>query len=159
MAADQGTADAIIAALGLAPHPEGGWFTETWRAEAAQGERPAGTAIYFLLKSGERSHWHRVDAAEVWLWHAGAPLVLETAAAAEGPARSRLLGPDLARGERPQAVVPAHHWQAARSTGAFTLVSCVVAPGFSFQGFELAPKGFEILPARGGQEGPGSQNR
>jgi predicted cupin superfamily sugar epimerase len=123
--ADQATADAIIAALiaalGLSPHSEGGWYAETW--------------------------------------HASAPLVLETAAAAEGPARPQLLGPDVTRGERPQAVVPAHHWQAARSTGAFTLVSCVVAPGFSFQGFELAPKGFEIPPARGGREGPVSQNR
>jgi predicted cupin superfamily sugar epimerase len=157
--ADGPDLDEIIATLGLAPHPEGSWYAETWRAEASQGARPAGTAIHFLLKAGERSHWHRIDAAEVWLWHAGAPLELETAATAEGPARAQLLGPDVTRGERPQAVIPAHHWQAARSTGAFTLVSCVVAPGFSFQGFQLAPKGFEIPPARGGREGPVSQNR
>lgn len=138
------TAAAIVAALGLAPHPEGGWYAETWRAETDAGARPAGTAIYFLLKQGERSHWHRVDAAEVWLWHAGAPLLLETAASADGPARPVLLGPGLCRGERPQAVVPARHWQAARTTGAFTLVSCVVAPGFDFAGFELAPPDFTV---------------
>ncbi|MDH3263788.1 MAG: cupin domain-containing protein [Paracoccaceae bacterium] len=144
MPADGPDPDEIIAALGLAPHPEGGWYAETWRAKAAQGARPAGTAIYFLLKQGERSHWHRVDAAEVWLWHAGAALLLDIAATGAGPARSHRLGPDLGRGELPQAVVPAHYWQAARSTGAFTLVSCVVAPGFRFEGFDLAPPGFGI---------------
>jgi predicted cupin superfamily sugar epimerase len=141
------TAEAIIAALGLAPHPEGGWYAETWRAPAAPGERPAGTAIHFLLRAGERSHWHRVDAAEVWLWHAGAPLTLRIAADAGGTARAHRLGPDLAAGERPQAVVPAGHWQAAECEGAYTLVSCVVAPGFSFGGFELAPSGFDIPAA------------
>jgi predicted cupin superfamily sugar epimerase len=135
-------AEAIIATLGLTPHPEGGWYAETWRADAAAGERPAGTAIYFLLKAGERSHWHRVDADEVWLWHGGAPLELGIAPGAGGPVTSRRLGPDLAAGEHPQAVVPAGHWQAAASTGAYTLVSCVVAPGFRFEGFELAPEGF-----------------
>ncbi|MCX7645145.1 MAG: cupin domain-containing protein [Rhodobacteraceae bacterium] len=137
-------ADALIAAFGLAPHPEGGWYAETWRAPAPPGARPASTAILFLLRAGERSHWHRVDADEIWLWHAGAPLVLSTAADAAGPAARSVLGPAAAAGERPQAVVPAGHWQAAETTGAYTLVSCVVAPGFRFEGFELAPPGFAI---------------
>jgi hypothetical protein len=137
-------AQAIIARLGLMPHPEGGWYAETWRAEAAPGERPAATAIYFLLRAGERSHWHRVDASEAWLWHAGAPLALRLAEAEMGPARTIRLGPALEAGERPQAIVPAHHWQAAESLGEWTLVSCLVAPGFRFDGFTLAPPGFEI---------------
>jgi predicted cupin superfamily sugar epimerase len=140
-------AGALIEALSLAPHPEGGWYAETWRAPAAPGARPASTAILFLLRDGERSHWHRVDADEIWLWHAGAPLVLSLAADAAGPARELRLGPEVTAGERPQAVVPAGHWQAAATTGAFTLVSCVVAPGFRFEGFELAPPGFAILGA------------
>jgi predicted cupin superfamily sugar epimerase len=134
------TAEEVIAALYLARHPEGGWYRQTWVAEAAEGARPAGTAILFLLAEGERSHWHRVDAAEVWLWHAGAPLVLSRAASAEGPARDVLLGEDLTF----QAVVEPGHWQAARTTGAWSLVSCTVSPGFRFDGFELAPPGFDI---------------
>ncbi len=137
------TADEIIATLGLAPHPEGGHYRQTWAAEAEDGARPAGTCIYFLLKAGERSHWHRVDAGEIWLWHAGAPLILSIAETAEGPARDHLLTPDLHAG-RPQVVVPRGHWQAARSTGEFTLVSCAVSPGFRFEGFELAPPDFEV---------------
>jgi predicted cupin superfamily sugar epimerase len=137
-------ADALIAAFGLAPHPEGGWYAETWRAPAPPGARPASTAILFLLREGERSHWHRVDADEIWLWHFGAPLVLNIAPDIAGPATTLRLGPAVASGERPQAVVPAGHWQAAETTGAFTLVSCVVAPGFRFEGFELAPPGFAI---------------
>ena len=106
------------------------------------GGRAASTAIYFLLASGERSHWHRVDAAEVWHWHAGAPLALEIAPAVG--ARERMtLGNDLAAGERPQGVVPAHAWQAARSLGEWTLVGCTVAPGFDFAKFELAPQGWK----------------
>ncbi|MCB1357744.1 MAG: cupin domain-containing protein [Maritimibacter sp.] len=145
------TADEIIAALDLAPHPEGGWFRETWRAETpgarpaeASGARPTGTAIYFLLKSGERSHWHRVDAAEIWHFHAGAALTLRIAPDAAGPTVPHLLSPDLATGAEPQIIVPAHHWQAAETTGDFTLVSCTVSPGFRFEGFELAPPGFDI---------------
>ncbi len=138
------TADDIIATLNLQPHPEGGWFAETWRADAAPGERAAGTAIYFLLKAGERSHWHRVDAAEVWHHYAGAPLLLEIAETAAGPAVPHILGPDLAYGARPQALVPPGHWQAARSTGDYTLVGCTVSPGFEFSGFELAAPGFDI---------------
>ncbi|MGD9917918.1 MAG: cupin domain-containing protein [Paenirhodobacter sp.] len=137
-------ADRIIAALDLAPHPEGGWFRQTWIAEAEPGARPAGTCIYFLLKAGERSHWHRVDAAEIWHFHAGAPLILEIAAQAQGPARALTLGPGVLSGQSPQAVVPAGHWQAARPTGDWALVSCTVSPGFRFEGFELAPPGFDI---------------
>ena len=112
-------------------------------AEAAEGGRPVGTCIYFLLKASERSHWHRVDAVEIWHFHAGAALILKVAESKAGPAREMRLGPDIAAGERPQGIVPAHHWQAARTTGDWTLVGCTVAPGFQFEGFELAPKGWE----------------
>ncbi|SLN59868.1 cupin domain-containing protein [Roseisalinus antarcticus] len=138
------TADEIVATLGLSPHPEGGHFRQTWVAEAAEGARPAGTCIYFLLKAGEVSHWHRVDAVEIWHYNAGAPLVLSIAETGDGPATDQTLGPDLAAGERPQGLVPAGFWQAARSTGDWTLVSCTVSPGFRFEGFELAEPGFDI---------------
>lgn len=134
-------ADDIIATLGLQPHPEGGHYRQTWVAE--NDGRPTGTCIYFLLKSGERSHWHRVDATEIWLYHAGAPLVLSLAEDEAGPAVDHLLTPDLAAG-RPQIIVPQDHWQAARTTGDYTLVSCTVSPGFRFEGFTLAPEGFDI---------------
>lgn len=126
------TSDDIIAALNMQPHPEGGHYVETYRDKPEAGGRARSTAIYFLLRAGERSHWHRVDAAEIWLWHAGAPLTLRI------DDRDISLGPDLSAGQRPQAVVPPHAWQAAESQGAWTLVSCVVAPGFEFTGFELA---------------------
>jgi predicted cupin superfamily sugar epimerase len=130
----------VVRLLDLEPHPEGGHFRETFRdARTLAGGRAASTAIYFLLARGERSHWHRVDAVEVWHWHAGAPLALAIAERDGGPARLTL-GPDLAAGERPQAVVPARAWQAAESLGDWTLVGCTVAPGFEFSGFELAPK-------------------
>jgi predicted cupin superfamily sugar epimerase len=133
-------ADAIIALLGLAPHPEGGHFRETFRDPVnANGARAASTAIYFLLRAGEVSRWHRVDAAEVWHWYAGAPLLLSTTD--DTGQRTVTLGSDLAAGQRPQAVVPAHAWQQAHSAGAWTLVGCTVAPGFEFVGFELAPPG------------------
>lgn len=141
------TARAIVDRLGLAPHPEGGWYRETWRAPAEPGARPAGTAIHFLLEAGQRSHWHRVDAAEIWLWHAGAPLTLSLADSAAGPVRTVHLGGDVLAGESPQAVVPVHAWQAAAPEGGWTLVSCVVAPGFDFAGFELAPP--DWAPAAG----------
>ena len=130
----------IVALLGLESHPEGGRYAETWRAPAADGQRPAGTAIYFLLTGDERSHWHRVDAAEVWHHYAGAPLLLRTAD--RGTITSRILGTDLAAGERPQLVVAAGEWQAAETMGSWTLVGCTVAPGFEFSGFELAPPGW-----------------
>jgi predicted cupin superfamily sugar epimerase len=130
----------LIERLGLAPHPEGGWYRENWRDVPADGGRGAGTAIYFLLPAGERSHWHRVDAAEVWHHYAGAPLEL---AVAHGPDHHvTLLGPDVTAGEHPQAVVEPRAWQAARSTGDWTLVGCTVAPAFDFEGFDLAPPGW-----------------
>lgn len=135
------TADQIIAELELAPHPEGGHYRQTWAA--GNDGRPTATCIYFLLTADEVSHWHRVDAAEIWLYHAGAPLVLSISDTEAGPAQDHLLTPDLAQG-RPQVLVPAHHWQAARSTGDFTLVSCAVSPGFRFDGFELAAPGLDI---------------
>jgi predicted cupin superfamily sugar epimerase len=129
-------ASALRAALNLQPHPEGGHYRELWRDRPPQGGRGAATSILFLLAAGEKSHWHRVDAAEIWLWHAGAPLWLGI-----GGSGAQHLGPDLASQESLQAVVPAGTWQAARSLGAWTLVSCVVAPAFEFSGFELAPPG------------------
>lgn len=136
------TADEIIACLGLAPHPEGGWYRQTWAAAGAG--RPAGTCIYFLLKAGERSHWHRVDAAEIWHHYAGAPIILSISETDRGPAQEHRLGPGLLSGARPQILVPAFHWQAARTTGDWTLAGCTVTPGFTFAGFELAPPGFDI---------------
>jgi uncharacterized protein len=134
-------ADEIIARLGLQPHPEGGWYRETWRGP---GEgRASGTAITFLLKSGEKSHWHRVDAAEIWHFYAGAALELRIAPTAAGPAVAQMLGADLMT-QSPQIIVPANYWQAARSLGDWTLVGCTVSPGFQFDGFELAPPGFDI---------------
>lgn len=135
------TADDIIQELGLARHPEGGWYVETFRDARADGARAHSTAIYFLLKAGESSHWHRVDAAELWLFHAGAPL--ELGLSEDGvTSRTVRVGTDLKAGERPQAIVPRGAWQTARTTGAWTLVSCTVAPGFEFGGFELAPAGW-----------------
>ena len=137
------TAADVIRLLDLKPHPEGGHFRATFRdPRNVDGSRSASTAIYFLLARGERSHWHRVDAVEVWHWHAGAPLALEIASVA-GPRETLTLGSDLGAGERPQGVVPAHAWQAAQSLGDWSLVGCTVAPGFEFAKFELAPKGWE----------------
>lgn len=138
------TADEIIALLALAPHPEGGHYRQTWEDDSSSPGRPAGTCIYFLLKAGEASHWHKVDATEIWHYHAGAPLILSLSGSDAGPARDHPLGPDLAAGARPQVIVPAGHWQAARSTGDWTLVSCTVSPGFRFGGFTLAPPEFDI---------------
>ena len=132
------TADEIIALLDLRPHPEGGHFAETFRDPDPAGGRACSTAIYYLLRAGERSHWHRVDAVEIWHAYAGAPLELGIAAEGE-PAELHVLGANLAAGQRPQLIVPAGHWQAARSLGDWTLVGCTVAPGFEFSGFELAP--------------------
>ncbi len=127
-------AEAVIEALGLEPHPEGGRFRETWRELAS-------TAIYYLLRAGERSHWHRVDAAEVWHYYAGAPMGLATSSDGQQAAHHHL-GTDLAQGQRPQVVVPAGVWQAARPRGEWSLVGCTVAPAFRFEGFELAPEGW-----------------
>ena len=127
-------ADDVIAALSLEPHPEGGWFRETWR-------EPAGTAIHYLLKAGERSHWHRLEATEIWHFYAGAPLGLATSPDGQTAAH-HVLGADLAAGQHPQVVVPAGTWQAARPRGEWSLVGCTVAPAFSFEDFELAPEGW-----------------
>lgn len=127
----------VIRLLDLRPHPEGGHYRETYRAEAGVEGREWSTAIYFLLAAGERSHWHRVDADELWHWYGGAALALSIA---DGAAiRTVQLGSDLAVGQRPQVLVPAHAWQAAESCGAWTLVGCTVAPAFRFEHFELAP--------------------
>ena len=133
----------VMRLLDLKPHPEGGHYRQTFRdPRTVDGARAASTAIYFLLARGERSHWHRVDAAEVWHYYAGAPLKLEIAADAKGPIERVTLGADLAAGERPQAIVPAHAWQAAQSLGEWTLIGATVAPGFEFSIFEVAPKGW-----------------
>ncbi|MEQ9040557.1 MAG: cupin domain-containing protein, partial [Silicimonas sp.] len=136
------TADQIIAQLNLAPHPEGGWFRQTWQGD--ETPRASGTCIYFLLNAGERSHWHRVDATEIWHFYAGDPLILRLAAGAGGPAAAHRLGPDLAAGETPQIIVPPDHWQSAEATTGWALVGCTVSPGFRFDGFDLAPPGFDI---------------
>jgi predicted cupin superfamily sugar epimerase len=132
----------VIALLGLQKHPEGGHFRETYRHRPAEGQRGACTAIYYLLAAGEQSAWHRVDATEIWHWYGGAPLRLSIAAEDHERA-THILGDDLANGQRPQAVVPAFAWQAAVSLGRWTLVGCTVAPAFSFDGFELAPRNWQ----------------
>jgi uncharacterized protein len=132
----------IIARLELKPHPEGGHFRETFRDPRTDADgRSCSTAIYFLLARGERSHWHRIDAVEIWHYYAGDALSLQIAG--DGGQRAMRLGPDLDGGEVPQAIVPAGAWQAAESTGDWTLVGCTVAPGFEFTTFELAPKGWK----------------
>jgi uncharacterized protein len=132
----------VIRHLQLEPHPEGGWYRETWRHDPGDGTRGAATAIYFLLGAGDRSHWHRVDADEVWHHYAGDALRLRTWGG-DGAIHETVLGPDLAAGQSPQARVPANIWQSAESAGAWTLVGCTVSPAFDFDGFELAPPGWE----------------
>jgi predicted cupin superfamily sugar epimerase len=137
-------ADQIIAKLGLHPHPEGGWYRQTWVGpdlHIGTKTRASGTAILFLLKAGERSHWHRVDADEIWIWNAGAPLMLSLG---ETVARDIRMGPEVLGGDVVQAVVPAGHWQAAHSLGDWSLVTCTVSPGFRFEGFDLADPGFDL---------------
>lgn len=135
-------ADRLIRRLELEPHPEGGHYRETFRDPASYGGRSRSTAILFLLRRGESSAWHRVDATEIWHFHAGSPLELFLGVP-EGGARRLVLGPDVFAGQSPQVVVGKDQWQSARSLGDFTLVGCTVAPGFEFAGFELAPPGFE----------------
>lgn len=139
------TAAAVIRLLGLAPHPEGGHYRETFRDPRTVDGRAVSTAIYYLLDVGECSEWHRVDAAETWHVYAGAPLSL-TVSPDGHDATAYRLGPNLALGERPQLVVPAGHWQSATSLGAWTLCGCTVAPGFDFAGFELAPPDWRPVP-------------
>jgi uncharacterized protein len=144
------SAAGIIRLLDLKPHPEGGYFKESWRDsrtvdDGKGGKRAASTLIYFLLDTGDVSDWHRVDAAEVWHWYAGAPLVI-TVSPNGHDAEAHYLGPDLKANQRPQYVVPEGWWQTATSLGAWTLVGCTVAPGFDFAGFELAPPGWRPTP-------------
>lgn len=142
-------AETIIAALRLWPHPEGGHYRETFRDHPPGGGRGTMTAIYYLLARGERSHWHRVDAAEIWHYYAGAALALSISADGKTSTAHRL-GAAIAKGEQPQFTVPAHAWQSAESLGDWTLVGCTVGPAFEFSGFELAPPGWapgDILPA------------
>lgn len=129
----------LIAKLNLAPHPEGGWYRETFRQPAPGGGRGLATAILFLLEQGQRSHWHRVDATELWLWHAGNPLLLKI------ETETHILGGAPLDGQLPQAIVPANAWQAAEAVNGWALVSCVVTPAFDFAGFELAEPGWSPL--------------
>lgn len=133
----------LIARLDLAPHPEGGWYRETWRAPDSDGERAGGTAILFLLEEGQRSHWHRVDGTEIWFWHAGSPVTLSIAPDDAGPVETLALGSDFAAGQQVQGIIPKDHWQAAHAAQGWSLVSCTVTPGFEFSGFTLAPPGWE----------------
>jgi predicted cupin superfamily sugar epimerase len=141
-------ADDVVRRLELQPHPEGGFYRETWRDPKTDANgRAASSLIYFLLGAGDVSEWHRVDAAEVWHYYAGAPLVL-TQSPNGHDAHAAHLGPDIMAGQSPQLVVPAHHWQTATSLGAWTLVGCTVAPAFDFAGFELAPPDWRPTPRR-----------
>ena len=132
------TLEEVIAKLGLKPHPEGGWYVQTHRVEPEPGKRSPGTAIYYALGTGERSHWHHVDATEIWHWYGGDPLELSLAASDDDTPIAHILGPDIAAGQKPQIVVEPLHWQAARTLGAWTLVGCTVSPGFDFAGFVMA---------------------
>ena len=133
----------LIQALGLEPHPEGGWYRETWRADAPDGGRASATAILFLLEQGQRSHWHKVDATEMWLFHAGNALRLQTAPDDAGPILTIRLGADVLAGEEPQLRIEPRHWQSAEADRGWALVSCIVVPAFEFEGFTLAPEGWE----------------
>ena len=135
-------ADALIRVLQLGPHPEGGWYRESFRDARNPAGRAHGTAIYFLLRAGETSRWHRIDAAEIWHFYRGAPLEIGIASAGQAPSYHRL-GSHVESGERPQLVVPPHAWQRARPLGAYALVGCTVAPGFEFDHFELASVQFQ----------------
>lgn len=136
------TADEIIQKLDLLPHPEGGHYRETWAAD--NEGRPAGTCIYFLLQGGEINRWHKIDAAEIWHFYAGDPLLLRISDHDQGPYSSHVLGPDLSVGARPQMIIPPNHWQRAECTGDYTLVGCTVSPGFLFENFVLAEADFDI---------------
>jgi len=136
------TADEIIDALELQPHPEGGYYRQTWIGDEVP--RASGTCIYFLLTERQKSHWHKVDAVEIWHFYAGAPVILRTSKDESGPSKALILGPDLASGQRPQGIVEKDDWQSAETTGDWSLVGCTVSPGFRFEGFELAAPGFDI---------------
>lgn len=142
---DAGSADEIISALNLQPHPEGGYYAEIYRDEPEDGGRGVATSIYFLLRRDEVSAWHTVDAVELYHHYAGAPLVLSVSEDGKD-VRKIYLGADIAADERPFAMVPAGAWQSARSMGAWTLIGCTVAPAFEFDGFEMAPAGWSPVP-------------
>lgn len=137
------TAEWLIENLKLEPHSEGGWFCQTFNDRPEDGGRSYSTLIYYLLEGGDVSKWHRVDASEVWHWYAGAPMRL-TISPDGLAAESHLLGSDFLAGERPQVVVPRHHWQTARSMGDWSLVGCTVAPGFQVSTFEIADQ--KLMP-------------
>ena len=130
--------EAVIKLLDLKPHPEGGYFAESFRDEEPKNKRGYSTAIYYLLKRGEVSNWHRIDSVEIWHWYAGSPLQLSILSKDEAIA-DQILGPNLPVGQRPQIVVPRLSWQSAKSMGNWTLVGCTVSPAFEFDGFEMAP--------------------
>jgi len=136
-------AQTLIDRLNLTPHPEGGYYRQTWIDDTASG-RPTGTCIYFLLEAGQSSHWHKVDAVEIWHFYAGTPLTLRVADTDCGPAHHVKLGPDILNGQVPQVIIPKNHWQAADAANGWALVGCTVSPGFSFDGFVLAPPDFDI---------------
>ena len=139
------TAEDLIQSLGLEPHPEGGWYRETWRAVAEPGERAAATAVLNVLQPGQRSNWNRVDADEIWLWHGGDPVDVSTAESDCGPVRTTRLGGRVTQGEQPQLIVPAGWWESAEPAAGdagYALISCIVAPAFEFSGFELAEPGW-----------------
>jgi len=138
-------ADDIIRWLALKPHPEGGYYRESFRDGNPSSGRSASTAIYYLLRRGDISRWHRVDATEIWHWYAGAPLVLYMSDDGK-TMRESILGIEFERGQNPQIVIPKHVWQSGKSLGGYTLIGCTVAPGFEFSGFELAPDAFSPLP-------------
>jgi predicted cupin superfamily sugar epimerase len=153
LAAPSLTARDVIRQLGLTPHPEGGYYRETFRDERqVEGGRAASSLIYYLLDTGDVSEWHRVDAVEVWHWYAGAPMVL-TLSPNGHDAEAHRLGNDILNGQRPQLVVPAGWWQTATSLGAWTLVGCTVAPAFDFASFEMAPPGWRPVPRAAGGRG------
>ena len=134
----------IIKSLKLKPHPEGGWYKQTWKSEDTLSGRASGTSIYFLLKAGEVSHWHKIDSVEIWHYYHGSPLILRTARNETSQVKTQILGPDLIKSHAPQILVNKNLWQSAETTGDYTLVGCTVSPGFEFSKFILAPKNFKI---------------
>jgi predicted cupin superfamily sugar epimerase len=139
------TADELIESLELVPHPEGGWYRETWRAEGEEGERAAASAVYYVIKPGEKSQWNRVDAHEIWLWHGGDPVDLFIAATDADQPRTVRLGGRVTESEVPQVIVPAGHWQSAAAVegeAGYAFISCIVTPAFDFGGYELALPGW-----------------